>query len=243
MASKHRYFLDQIGMCETSRIVDLDKRIPGSRLSLRKIILNLKDNSDGHRVFNSIDVKWNNPSIFVMTFRPDKTSLAYDHCNNHSTNITHLYPDTDLSHVLTLEGIQKAFEEIYHPDPQTFTTMEDIAIDREITDDNDDDSLNFLDLSGMEHFDDKEDTKQQPLANTRVFNFTGDADTVSTIATDTVSVTFIQDDDDEYFDNDADNTVTQTNNTTTPSTSATTQDDSGNPTREELNTKVLVLRS
>ena len=46
-----------------------------------------------------------------------------------------------------MEALDKANEEEYHPESQSFTTQEDIAMLQEIQYDDDDDSLDFIDFS------------------------------------------------------------------------------------------------
>ena len=191
MSSKHKYFLDLIGTCVNAQIVDPDKRIPGTSTTLRHILLSLRDKEDNHRIFNSVDVQWNDSTQYVLTFRPDKTSMAYAYSNSVSTYVRHLYPNSDLSQVFTLEAIDRAKEESYHPNDQKFTTQEDIAMQREIDNDRDDDSLDYIpedELPSMD--DDLDEAPVREIGNIKVFNLSGETDTVSTMANDAASVTF-----------------------------------------------------
>ena len=82
-----------------------------------------------------------------------------------------------------------ANEETYHPSTQIFTTQEDIATEREMENDKNDHSLNFIDWSGLAPLD-LEDEVDRPLTNPKLYALSGDAESVSTMATDAVSVTF-----------------------------------------------------
>ena len=81
--------------------------------------------------------------------------------------------------IFTFEAIEKAKEETYNPNSQTFTTKEDIDLDLEIQADLDDDSFDFIkiedDINPYE-FDDS----IKLVGGEPVWNFNGDADTVST---------------------------------------------------------------
>ena len=179
MVSKHTSLLNQLGMCECTQILNLDKRIGNSQMTLRDVILNVRDNKDGYRVFGSIDEKWNSDTIFVATYRPDKSSLAYDFVRSLSTYVTYLYPDVSLKRILTPYSIDKAKDEQYNPNLQTFTTQEDTDLDREIQADLDDDSMNFAtpdDINDPFHFDET----IRLVGGDSVWDLNGDDDTVST---------------------------------------------------------------
>ena len=191
MSSKHKYFLDLIGSCINSQIVDLDTRIPGTRMNLRQVILSIRDKNDSHRVFNSIDVQWNEPQNYVLTFRPDKRNLAYAFNNSLSTYAHHVYPEVDFSKIFIIEANDKALEETYHPDLQQFTTQEDIALQKEMKTDRDDDSLDYIPEDELPSYDDDlDEAPVKEITNTRIFNLSGETDTVSTIANDNASVSF-----------------------------------------------------
>lgn len=195
MKNKHEYFLSKLGRCETSKILAIDKKIPGSRSTLRNIIFGIKDKSDNHKIFNSIDIHWDNPSIYVLTFRPDKKSLAYSFNSSLPTYVKNLYPNTNLSHIFTLDALDQAQEETYHPSTQRFTTIEDLAMMREIQDDADDSSMEGYMADGPELPDGLEDDDIDPpvqeITNPKLFDLSGRADSVSTMASqDNLSVTF-----------------------------------------------------
>jgi len=179
MLSKHTTLQTQMGVCECTQIINLDKRIGSSQMTIRDIILNVRDKKDGHRVFGSIDEKWNSDSIFVATYRPDKSALAYDFVRSLSTYASFLYPNTSFKRILTAYAIDKAVDESYNPMTQTFTTQEDIDLDREIQADLDDDSMNYAnpdDIQNPFEFDDS----VRLVGGESVWDLNGDDDTAST---------------------------------------------------------------
>lgn len=191
MVSRHKYFVSQLGTCTISNILEIDRKIPPTQTTIRKLILNIRDQQDNHRIFNSINLKWNTSNTWNITYRPDKRTLAYQYCNSLCTYVQHLHPDKDLSHIFTLDAIDEAAEEIYHPETQTLTTIEDLAIQAELDQDADGDSMNFVDMSGLTPPEPKQATAPvEEIRNARLFNLSGDADTVSTMANDALSVTF-----------------------------------------------------
>ena len=148
--------------------MEIDTKIPGSQLTVRNIVLSIKDRMDGQQVFNSNDLQYKSINTYNITFRPGKQTLAYQFCNSLSTYICHQYPNVDLTRILTLEAIEKGKEETYHYDTHTFTTQEDIATKRELDDDAADHTLNFIDWSGLEPLDDAP-TVVKPLSNPKLF--------------------------------------------------------------------------
>ena len=216
MADKHKYFLDRIEHCENNLILDIDRKIPSSNTTLRSLVLNIRDKNDKHRIFNSIDLRWNSNSVYILTFRPDKKSMAYDFSNSLSTYIRHLYPDSDLSKVFTLSAIERASQEIYHPDLQSFTTLEDIATLQELKNDEDDESLDYLDCSHIQLPDEDADDQPSIPCNQRIFELSGDSESVSTMATtDAMSVTFA--DDSSHISNDTSSAKTASSRKTSTS--------------------------
>lgn len=97
MKDRHKYFLDQLRFCSAAQPLDIDRRIPGTKETVRTALLDIRDKKNGHRVFRSIGIRWNSTSIYNMTYRPDKKSLAYMYCNSLSTYIHPKYTDSDLS--------------------------------------------------------------------------------------------------------------------------------------------------
>ena len=207
MVDRHKFFTYQIGVCQTSQLLEIDSRIPGSQLSIRAIVLGIKDQQDGQQVFNPIDLQYKTINTFNLTYRPDKKNLAYQYCNSLSTYVHHLYPDSDLTRIFTLEAIEMAKEEKYHPTTQTFTTQEDIATEREMQNDANDPSLNLIDWSGLEPLNLEEEI-DKPVSNPKLFSLSGDAESVSTMATDAMSVTF--EDQSTVGGSDQDSNVTNT---------------------------------
>lgn len=100
-----------------------------------------------------------------------------------------MYPKADLTRILTLEAIEKGNEETYHPKTQSFTTQEDLATKQEIDNDAMDPTLSFIDWSGLEPLDETPVVEKPPF-NPKLFKLNGEADSVSTLATDAMSVTF-----------------------------------------------------
>ena len=220
MKDKHKYFLDNIDLCSTSQPIDIDTRIPGTKSTIRTILLAIRDKQDNHRVFNSIDVRWNSDSIYNITYRPDKKSLAYMYCNSLSTYVHHLHPEADLSKIFSLDAIDQAGEETYVEDSQTFITQEDLAMQMEIKNDADDDSLEWHDFSQIRPLDDdlSEVTPDVEIRNPRLFNLSGETESVSTIGNSVSStVTFRENEDDIY---DTQSLATQTSTKTNDSKSS-----------------------
>ena len=179
MVAKHTSLLAQLGQCECSQIVNLDRQISGSKMTLRDVILNVRDKQDGHRIFGSIDEKWNSDTLFIATYRPDKSTKAYDFVRSLSTYVKYLFPDGNFKRILTPQAIDKANDESYNPSSQTFTTQDDIDLDKEIQADLDDDSMDFAapdDLTNPFEFDDS----VRLVGGDSVWDLNGDADTVST---------------------------------------------------------------
>ena len=179
MVAKHTSLLAQLGQCECSQIVNLDRQISGSKMTLRDVILNVRDKQDGHRIFGSIDEKWNSDTLFIATYRPDKSTKAYDFVRSLSTYVKYLFPDGNFKRILTPQAIDKANDESYNPSSQTFTTQDDIDLDKEIQADLDDDSMGFAapdDLTNPFEFDDS----VRLVGGDSVWDLNGDADTVST---------------------------------------------------------------
>jgi len=179
MVAKHTSLLAQLGQCECSQIVNLDKQIRNNKMTLRDVILNIRDKQDGHRIYASIDEKWNSDTMFVATYRPDKSNMAYDFMTSLSTYVKFLFPDSNLKRILTPQALDKANDESCNPSSQTFTTQDDIDLDREIQADLDDDSMEFAapdDLANPFEFDDT----VRLVGGDSVWDLNDDADTVST---------------------------------------------------------------
>ena len=179
MVSKHKCLLDQLGMCECNQILNPDLPVGSSRMTLRDIILNIRDKNDGHRVFASIDEKWNSDTLFMATYRPDKSTMAYDFIRSISTYARYLFPNASFKRILTHEAINKSETETYNPSSQTFTTEEDIELDKEIQADLDDDSFEFAKPDDLNNPFDFEDSIKL-VGGESVWDLNGDEDTVST---------------------------------------------------------------
>jgi len=167
----------QLGQCECSQIVNLDKKIGGSKMTLQDIILDIRDNQDGHRIFGSIGKKWNSNTLFVATYRPDKYTEAYDFVRSLLIYGKYTFPYGNFKQILTPQAIDKSNDESYDPSSQTFTTQDDI--DLEIQADLDDDSMEFAspdDLANPFEFDDT----IRLMGGDSVWDLNGDADTMST---------------------------------------------------------------
>ena len=220
MKDRHKYFLDQLGLCSTSQILEIDEKIPGTKATIRNILLNIRDKSDNHRIFNSIDIRWNSTSIYNITYRPDKRPMAYMFVNSLSTYVRHLYPDKDLSKIFTLDAIDKANEEQYHVENQTFTTQEDIAMNMEVRND-DDDSMGWTDFSQIRPLDVDDDSVAAPsieIKNPRLFDLSGESESVSTMGASVASVTFAENDE----ENETVSTQTEISDKSTRTTAPTT---------------------
>ena len=193
MAQRHKYFLDQIEDCVNGQILEIDTKIPGTRLTLRNIVLSIRDKKDGHKIFNSIDIKWKSNTQCILTFRSDKKSMAYEFSNSLSTYVVHHYPEADLSRIFTIDAIERGGTEFYNSTNQTFTTLEDLATNRELKHDQDDSSLDFLntkDLHIPKSGDDEDNRSPITEVNKRLWDLSGDADTASTMTNDALSVKF-----------------------------------------------------
>ena len=77
MFNKHKTCHSNLGRTTTESIINLDKRISDSKLTLRDIVNNIRDSCDNRRIFATIDAKWNSSVEYVAIFRPDKTTNAH----------------------------------------------------------------------------------------------------------------------------------------------------------------------
>ena len=187
--NRHKCFMSQIATCETGQILTLDKRIGNSNDTIRTTLLAIVDKKDGKRVFNSIDASWKNKTEFIMTFRPDKCEIAYEFRNSISTYIQHLFPNTDLTNVLTYEAIVTAQDEIYDPETQQFTTKNDEEIEQQFDELIDDDINDWLDIYDGKTINSKTATNPKfIIGEKKIFDLSGDNDTVSTMAQDNGSI-------------------------------------------------------
>ena len=197
MKDKHKYFLEQIGLCSTAQPLEIDRKIPGSNMTIRSLLLDIRDKSDNHKVFHSIDLRWNSTSVYNVTYRPDKKSVAYSFCNSLSTYVHNKFPEADLSRLFTMDAIDKAHKESYNDTNQTFVTQEDLAMQMELNNDNDDDSIEWGDFSLVRPLDDN-DSEATPMIeprNQKLFDLSGETESVSTMGNSVTPVTFLEETD------------------------------------------------
>lgn len=242
MKDKHKYFLDQIGLCSTARPLDIDRDIPGTKQTIRTILLGIRDKTDNHHVFHSIDIRWNSSTIFNLTYRPDKKSLAYMYCNSLSSYAHHKFPDADLSKIFSLDAIDKAHEETYDPEKKTFVTQEDIAMQMKINNDRDDDSLNWVYYSQLRPVEDdtSDISSVVEVRNPKLFDLTGINESVSTLGTS--SVTFNENDNQE-IDDTTSITSTTSHKTEASTTSKRTRIESLENKSKSTSTEVVAMRN
>jgi len=190
LLDRHKTLIKQLKEFSTSTILELDKKIPNTKVTLREAVIDIRDIIDNRRVFASIDEKYQSMSDFVATFRPDKTSKAKEFIESLPTYIKHLYPHADLSGIFTIDAIEAADFEEYNPENQQFTTQEDNDLKDEVEFDRDDESFEFLNekmdpeiLAQLDiEFDSsalhRDDSKIR--GGSRLFDFSGEQDTVTT---------------------------------------------------------------
>ena len=118
--NKHYSFLDQLGVCKTSQILDLDRKLDNGKTTLRKIIMSITDKNDNKIFFHLIDPSCKNNLDYFIMFRPDKQDLAIKFRDSLSTYASYLYPDEDLFRVFTYNALVTAKEEAYDPVTQSF---------------------------------------------------------------------------------------------------------------------------
>jgi len=174
--------MNQLAGCDCTQILELDKKLGSSSMTVRDIVVNLRDNSDNFRIFASIDEKWNSDMLHSATYRPDKVTKSYDFIKSLATYVKYLLPDVSLKRIFTFDAIEKAKSETYHPETQTFTTRDDTELDDEIQADVDDDSFGFLEIDEEVQDPFEFDVKVDLVGGNSVWNFQGDDETVSTTA-------------------------------------------------------------
>jgi len=190
MVTKHKAMMNQLAMCDCTQIINLDKKIGSSTMTVRDIVVNIRDNDDNYRIFASIDEKWNSDTLFTATYRPDKASKAYDFMRSLATYVQYLFPEASLKRIFTLDAIEKAKNENYDHKTQTFITQDDTELDREIQDDMDDNSMGFLELEDDLESPFQIDESISLVGGNSIWNFQGDDETVSTAAGSTGGVSF-----------------------------------------------------
>ena len=192
LLDRHKTLVKQLKEFSTPNILELDKKISKTNVTLREIVIQIRDHSDGRRLFASIDEKYQSSSDFVATFRPDKTSMAKEFLESLPTYVMHVYPGADLSGTFTIDAIESATMEKYDPETQQFTTQEDNDLRETMEFDRDDDSFEFLN----EHMDPEVVAKfnvefdasaihndnEKIKGGSRLFDFSGEQDAITTAA-------------------------------------------------------------
>jgi len=190
MVTKHKAMMKQLAMCDCTQIINLDKKIGSSTMTVRDIIVNIRDSEDNYRIFASVDEKWNSDTLFTATYRPDKATKAYDFMRSLATYVQFLFPEASLKRIFTLDAIEKAKSEKYHQQTQTFITQDDNELDREIQADIDDDSMGFLEIEDDLDNPFEIDESIKLVGGNSVWNFQGDDETVSTAAGSAGGISF-----------------------------------------------------
>ena len=189
---RHASFLKNLGRSDCSQILNLDKKIklPSSDkyTTLRYIILGIKDNVDNRRIFATVDEKYNSDDLHVLTFRPDKSTKANGFVDSLSTYVLHKFPSTSFEGILSIDSIEQAKYEKFDPNTQAFTTEDDIDLDMEIQADLDDDSFEYLNDDTIANPYEFEATSKI-VGSTKMWNLTGEEDTVSAMTASSVSFT------------------------------------------------------
>ena len=186
---KHKTCLKELRRYESGKILNLDYRLGNTKLTLRDVVVQIRDNDDGRRIFNSIDARYDRPDIHVAMYRPDKAAKAEAFMDSLPTYIRHLYPDISMSRIFTIEAMELAENSEYYPNTQTFLTQEDIELDKEIQMDWDDDSFEHLKAEGS--INPFEITLPVKLpGGTKLYDFSGDDETASTIPATSSNLTF-----------------------------------------------------
>jgi len=189
MVSKHKTFLAEIKQVNTDAIISLDKKIGDSKMTVRDLVNNYKDIKDGKRIFSTINSKWNDAQTHIALFRPDKTAQAYAFIQSISTYVYHTFPTaTNLHKIFTVEAIEQAKSEQYHPGTQTFVTQDQLDLDKEIQADLDDDWFDFCKVNENPFEIDISNTKL--VGGDRLYTLSGDDDTASTVPATSSQISF-----------------------------------------------------
>jgi len=186
---KHKTCLKEVKRIESEKILNLDYKIPGTKMTLRDVVVNIRDNTDGRRIFMSIDARYDRPDVHVAMYRPDKGSKAEAFMESLPTYLQHLYPQASLSRIFTIDAMEQIEGSEFFPDTQTFLTQEDIELDKEIQMDWDDDSFDHLKTDETQNPFEITMPKKLP-GGTKLYNFNGDDDTASTIPATSSNLTF-----------------------------------------------------
>jgi len=186
---KHKTCLKEVKRIESEKILNLDYKISGTKMTLRDVVVNIRDNTDGRRIFMSIDARYDRPDVHVAMYRPDKGSKAEAFMESLPTYLKHLYPQASLSRIFTIDAMEQIEGSEFFPDTQTFLTQEDIELDKEIQMDWDDDSFDHLKTEDTQNPFEITMPKKLP-GGKKLYNFTGDDDTASTIPATSSNLTF-----------------------------------------------------
>ena len=190
MLDRHRTFVKEMKQISNDQVINADKRIGDSKMTVRDLVNNIRDSSDNKRIFASFDPKWNDPSIHIAVFRPDKSSKAGGFIKNLSAYVRHLYPNASLNRIFTIESISLAEETEFDPKTQTFLTQEQKDFDAEIQADLDDDSFDFLIPDSDPDYIAVDMDNIKLLGGEKLYNLTGDDDTASTHPTSSSMISF-----------------------------------------------------
>jgi len=183
LRDKHKTFLKQMKQYVSEDFICIDKKIGDSKLTIRDVFNNIRDDDDGRRIFSSIDSKWNDSDTHIAVFRPDKASKAVNFVKYAVAYIKHLFPKAPLHRIFKIDALESTDKAVYDPETQTFITQDQIDMDKIFQDDLDDASFEYLDISEEQENNDENivDIRELKLiGGEKLFNLTGDDDTAST---------------------------------------------------------------
>jgi len=104
-----------IKQVSTGAIIQLDKRIGDSKMTIQDVINKYEDINDGKCIFASINAKWNDSQTHVALFGPDKASQACVFIQPISTYVYHTFPTaTNLHKLFTVEAAIFCFSSVRH---------------------------------------------------------------------------------------------------------------------------------
>jgi len=180
----------ELGRTFTDSILNLDKKIDTTTLTLRDVVNNIRDCVDDRRIFATVDKKWNSGTEYVAVFRPDKNAKAYAFIKSLSTYVKHLFTEAKLDRIFTIEALEAAKIEQYDQNTQTFITQEQIDLDREIQADLDDDSFEYCNFDDNNPFEIDISENKSLVGGERLYNMNGDDDTASTFPATSSMISF-----------------------------------------------------
>jgi len=188
--NKHMICQSELGRTFTDSILNLDKKIDTTTLTLRDVVNNIRDIVDDRRIFATVDKKWNSGTEYVAVFRPDKNAKAYAFIKSLSTYVKHLFTEAKLDRIFTIEALEAAKIEQYDQNTQTFITQEQIDLDREIQADLDDDSFEYCNFDDNNPFEIDISENKSLVGGERLYNMNGDDDTASTFPATSSMISF-----------------------------------------------------